>query len=514
MSSAPWLMQTAFSAADRLSLAGAWMQSEAERYAGGDVSSALDLLRLDGQGLMLAALAIFATFVIFAKQAARWAAVATSGGKTITRVEQIPDTPLLRMLQSQWLGLLLVYAHCCHRDAMDALAADPAVLVLAAAVLLHLVCTRAFLRDGLLPPRTRIVLLRLWRKWVFIFPADPAVIVWSLVGYALPRFLFPATTGSGQRAWIGSNFDPFSWQQNAASSGLAAIDSSREDRAGIELCSYAWQIRAGQLGSEAAMRSCADISLILLLCSGIARPVVQFGREAVEGCSRLHSKYTTLKTVATPSDTKQQKQQRTKAASAPAAVAAAAAPSCAESDCDECDDDEHNPSSPQSLSLHMRFFPALHMLLLCSLAAWITLAGSVVWARGGGWSSSSASDAAAAGGNMPVLEPAESACPVPRLAGGIAGAYEREEFLLRSNGASAPAGSANAQIGCAAQWNQMHQSFLVLSSVVGILCAVSLHTLRVLPLQLRLPLFVSLCLAVWKGSILPACTVVASRCLA
>jgi len=416
MSSAPWILRTLFSGVDLLSAGRRWLLTESESASGGSVASLLESVQLDGESLLLALLFVSGTAVILAKQAARWAAAAALGPqvKTIT-ASQISDTPLLRMLQAQWLGLLLVYLHCCRRELLHAVPIELLLLLL-----LQLFLTRALGWNGLMPPRFRIVSLRLWRRWVFLLPADPAIIVCSLAGYLIPRWLFPATTGSGGRAPCGG-FDPL-----AAWGGLSATDaaagasssSSLEDRAGVELCAYSWLgARSGQpLGSEAALRLCADVSLMLLLATGIAWPAVQFVTEAVQTCTSLHTVGQATQVPPPCTATAAAAPTSARKAAAASSVASSAATTCEEPECEHCDeDDDHSAASAAPLSL--RLLPALHLSLLCFAACWLAFAGSLLWARG----ASSPADGRP-GEHIPLLPPEESACPVPRgaAAGGEA----------------------------------------------------------------------------------------------
>jgi len=365
---------------------------------------------------------------------------------------------------------------------IDAIALHPVVLGVGSAALAALLLSRCASPGGR-SAKLFASIHRLWRRTAFILPSNPSDLVWLLVGYLLPRVLFPATTGSGLPGW---NFDPLESRQPSAQ----VLAAARESAAGTEVCAYSWGMPQGLVGSEAAVRSCADISMLLLVITGLVCPAVEFARVLVLQCTRLHSAPTSSTPAATAAASAPSKDKK-KSTAIPPASAAAAAPA---------EQSEQSVDPP----LYQRVVHLANLFLLSAGACWLLLTFSFAV---------SSSSASVHDGSDSFSSLSASACPVPWGMGG-SGVYGVEEALLRS--------FAGGGRGCPAQWLQVRTAHTMLALVCAVLATASAVMLRPVPLSLRLPLFTALCLSLVKG-VLPmsgappallACVVVAMRCMA
>lgn len=449
---------------------------------------------LDPAVLFATAAALQVTFIIMCKQAANRAdrsaraqtntqpppsssASASASSASVVAPPSESSSPLLRMAQHQLMAMAFIYAHVFHWNQIDDAVAHPLGLFLAALTVTHLLLTRWLGARGLWPDGgVGQRLLRTWRRWFFLLPEDPAVIVWTATGYVLARWAFPATTGSGGAGWSWDALQP----GQAASTTAAA---AQEERAGGELCAYSWRSdTSGAMESGAALRSCPDLSLLCLIYAGILWPLVEFARLLIVRCSKLHAKQhdhaaPTAVQGAGPGS-------KTSAANAHS-HAADHSDDC--DDCDSADDGAHGSAfDSDSVSLLARVVACSWMAAACMLVTWLLSIAALVWAH-----------------EAAMVRPAdESACPAPVGSGG-SGAFEREAALLQPRGSN----------DCALQWSHVQNALMLQYGSCGLLAALFGFAWSPLPSALRLQLLVPLCVALWKGSVMPACIVVATRCI-
>ena len=435
-----------------------------------------DLASVALLGLMLQG-----SLTILLRQAAR---VGVVGGGV--QAQQHRDSPLLKLAQQHQLALGLIFLHCFHAHTVDAVLATPAGLGALGCAILIL---------ALLPSNLSSRGTAIWRRFFFLWPPLPTVL-WSMLGHSLPRYLFPATSGSGLEGW---SFDPLGLGGGAEASREAA----REERAGAELCAYSWSTsgRSNAVMSTAALRVCTDLSLLCLICAGLVYPITECVREMTVKCSQLHAnKATTVansgakssaaaSSSASASSVKQRKKLAVAASAATVTAAPAKAPVVAstvasDSDSDTDSDDSSHDAAGSASSTLWSLFAWSHMAALCMAAIWIVSVVSVALAH-----------------EYAQVLPAEaSACPARSSGGEAIGAFEREAALLRD-------------ASCRLQWSRVSHAHTMLYASVGLLATLFSLWRHPLPVPFRTPLLTIMAMSLWKGSIIAPCVVIDTQCM-
>ena len=128
------------------------------------------------------------------------------------------------------------------------------------------------------------------------------------------------------------------------------------------------------------------------------------------------------------------------------------------------------------------------MAALCMVATWVVSLASL-----------------AAGHEHGTVRAAEdSGCPSPLAPPGasrLLGTFDREALFLRD-------------ASCGLQWSHVQNMHMLSYGVGGVLAALFGQVLpNPFPAPFSIQLLVTAAVAIWKGSILPACTLIASKCL-
>lgn len=431
---------------------------------------------LDLPSVALLGLMLQGSLTIMLRQAAR---VGVVGGGV--QAQQHRDSPLLTLAQHHQLALGLIFLHCFHSHTMDAVLATPLGLIALAGAILML---------AVLPAATASRVSAFWRRFFFLWPTLP-IVLWSLLGYALPRYIFPATSGSGLAGW---SIDPMGLSGGAE----AAREAAREERAGAELCAYSWtagSARSNSVVSTAALRVCVDLSLLCLIFSGLIYPLVECVREMSVKCGELHTNKEDDRTATTVAATSSAvssvaassassvKQRKKIAAAASAATSAAAAASPLVEPDSDSDADDSSAASGSTSSTLSSLFAWSHMAALCMAATWIVSLVSLALAHE----------------LAEVLPAAASACPSLGSSGRALGAFEREAALLRD-------------ASCRLQWSRLSYAHTLLYASVGLLATLFSLWRNPLPVAFRTPILTMMAMSLWKGAIIAPCVVIATKC--